>query len=58
MRQEAARAGTLDGIAVGIEGGATLAAVSALRESGHLQPGETVVVFNTGNLANYGWYTS
>ena len=58
MRREAARAGALDGLAVGIEGGATLAAVCALREAGDLRPGETVVVYNTGNLANYGWYTS
>jgi threonine synthase len=58
MREEAIRAGRLDGAAVGIEGGATLAAVSALRETGVLRSGETVVAYNTGNLANYGWYTS
>lgn len=58
MRSHGAQAGRLDGVAVGIEGGATLAAVSKLRESGSLRPGETVVVYNTGNLANYGWYTS
>lgn len=57
MRMAAGRLATSDGLAVGIEGGATLAAATALRERGELSPGETVILFNTGNLANYGWYT-
>lgn len=57
MRAAARSVGVSDGLAVGIEGGATLVAASVLRASGELASDETVVVFNTGNLANYGWYT-
>lgn len=57
MRDAAADAARLDGLGIGIEGGATLAAARKLVESGDIGPGETVVVFNTGNLTNYGWYT-
>lgn len=57
MRAAARNAAISDGVAVGIEGGATLVAASVLRASGELTDDETVVVFNTGNLANYGWYT-
>ncbi len=58
MRAAARRLSESDGLAIGIEGGATVAAASVLRDSGDLLPGETVVLFNTGNLANYGWYTA
>ena len=57
MRAAARNTGASDGLAIGIEGGATIAAASVLRERGELDPGETVVLFNTGNLTNYGWYT-
>lgn len=57
MRAAARSIAESDGLAVGIEGGATMAAASVLREQGILSPGETVVLFNTGNLTNYGWYT-
>jgi threonine synthase len=57
MRDSAGEAARLDGLGIGIEGGATLAAARKLVESGDIGPGETVVVFNTGNLTNYGWYT-
>ncbi len=58
MRAAARKLSESDGLAIGIEGGATVAAASVLRDSGDLLPGETVVLFNTGNLANYGWYTA
>jgi threonine synthase len=57
MRTAAARAARDDGLGIGIEGGATLAAARRLVNSGEIAPGETVVLFNTGNLTNYGWYT-
>lgn len=57
MCEAAARLGRDDGAAVGIEGGAVVAGVERLVERGDLRPGDTVVLFNTGNLANYGWYT-
>ncbi|MDH3427550.1 MAG: threonine synthase [Gemmatimonadota bacterium] len=57
MRAEARRVACTDGLAAGIEGGATLAAAARLRERGDLAAGETVIVFNTGNLWNYGRYT-
>ncbi len=57
MRVEGRRVASADGVAVSIEGGATLAAAARLREQGDLAAGETVVLFNTGNLGNYGWYT-
>jgi threonine synthase len=58
MCEAAARLGRDDGAAVGIEGGAVAAGVERLVERGDLRRGETVVLFNTGNLANYGWYTA
>lgn len=58
MCEAAARLGRDDGAAVGIEGGAVAAGVERLVERGDLRPGDTVVLFNTGNLANYGWYTA
>lgn len=57
MRTAASNLAESDGLAIGIEGGATMAAAAALRDRGDLAPGETVVLFNTGNLTNYGWYT-
>jgi len=42
-----------EGINAGIEGGAVLAATRSLRMQGELREGETVVLFNTGNLQNY-----
>lgn len=57
MRSAAERLARTDGTAVSIEGGAVLAGAQRLRERGDLSAGETVVLFNTGNLANYGWYT-
>jgi threonine synthase len=57
MRAAARNLSASDGLAIGIEGGATVAAASELRDRGDLAHGETVVLFNTGNLANYGWYT-
>jgi threonine synthase len=57
MRTAASNLAASDGLAIGIEGGATMAAAAALRDRGDLAPGETVVLFNTGNLTNYGWYT-
>jgi threonine synthase len=42
-----------EGIPAGVEGGACLAALRRLRRDGRLRDGETVVLFNTGNLQNY-----
>ena len=42
-----------EGINACIEGGGVLAATRSLRESGDIREGETVVLFNTGNLQNY-----
>jgi threonine synthase len=47
-----------EGVAPGIEGGAALAGMRRLAERGDVRPGDTVVLFNTGNLSNYGWYTT
>lgn len=52
MEAEAGRLGR-EGISASIEGGATLAAARRLRDSGMLREGETVVLFNTGNLLTY-----
>lgn len=43
----------VEGINACIEGGAVLAAARSLREAGRIAEGETVVLFNTGNLQNY-----
>jgi threonine synthase len=42
-----------EGLNACIEGGAVLAAAQALRTRDVLRPGETVVLFNTGNLGTY-----
>lgn len=47
-----------EGLVPGIEGGAVLAGMRRLLARGDLEPGDTVVLFNTGNLSNYGWYTT
>jgi threonine synthase len=45
--------GRLEGVSAAPEGGAALAAVRRLVASGHIQPHETVVVFNTGGALKY-----
>lgn len=55
---EAMRAGArslleTEGVNACIEGGAVLAATQVLRERGELRPGETVILFNTGNMGTY-----
>ena len=57
MEEEATRVARSDGVAIGMEGGAALGGLRTLVETGEIVPGETVVVFNTGNLTNYGWYS-
>lgn len=42
-----------EGVAASIEGGATLAGLRRLMGSGEIQPGERVVLFNTGNFLTY-----
>lgn len=58
MTDEASRVARADGVAIGVEGGAALAGVRRLVETGKIDEGDTVVVFNTGNLWNYGWYSA
>lgn len=58
MRASAEQLAAVDGVAPGIEGGAVLAGMRRLLARGDLEPGDTVVLFNTGNLSNYGWYTT
>lgn len=53
MLDESANLQRREGINAGIEGGAVLAATRSLRRRGELSEGETVVLFNTGNLQNY-----
>jgi len=43
----------VEGINACIEGGAVLAAARSMRDAGWIAEGETVVLFNTGNLQNY-----
>ncbi len=47
------RAARLEGLRIGPEGAAALAAVEDLQAVGAFQPGERVVVFQTGDPANY-----
>jgi len=42
-----------EGLRIGPEGAAALAAVEDLEASGAFSPGERVVVFQTGDPANY-----
>lgn len=58
MRAAAEQLVAVDGVAPGIEGGAVLAGMRRLLARGDLEPGDTAVLFNTGNLSNYGWYTT
>ncbi len=53
MERETTRLQRIEGVNACIEGGAVLAAARALRAAGQLGEGETVVLFNTGNLQNY-----
>jgi threonine synthase len=53
MMAMARRAGALEGIDACPEGGAAIAALPRLRASGRLDPGETIVVFNTGTGLKY-----
>lgn len=53
MAEAAASLARQAGLNAAIEGGATLAAARALRCSGALRAGETVVLFNTANLLTY-----
>jgi threonine synthase len=43
----------IEGVNASIEGGAALAAARALAASGQLDGGETVILFNTGNMVTY-----
>ncbi len=57
VSDEAMKAGARElgaaGVGAAIEGGATLAGARELRRSGELRDGETVILFNTGNLLTY-----
>jgi threonine synthase len=53
-RAAAERRAGRQGLVVGPEGAAALAAVDRLGERGRLRPGDRVVVFQTGHPANYG----
>jgi threonine synthase len=53
MEQNARELQRREGVNACIEGGAVLAAVRTLRDAGSIREGETVVLFNTGNLQNY-----
>jgi threonine synthase len=48
LLDQAARANRLEGIDFCPEGGATIAPIRRLRESGVVHPGEAIVAFNTG----------
>jgi threonine synthase len=53
LEEIASRAATREGLRIGPEGAAALAAVEDLAASGAFSPGERVVVFQTGDPANY-----
>ena len=53
MMEMARRAGAREGIDACPEGGAAIAALQRLKEAGRIDPGETVVVFNTGTGLKY-----
>jgi threonine synthase len=53
MERETERLLRTEGLNACIEGGAVLAAARALREEERIREGDTVVLFNTGNLQNY-----
>ncbi|NNE08034.1 MAG: threonine synthase [Gemmatimonadetes bacterium] len=53
MREEVYRIGRTEGVFAAPEGGATLAALRRLKESGAIAPDESVVLFNTGSGIKY-----
>jgi threonine synthase len=53
MLEASREIGRLEGIFVAPEGGACYAALKNLRASGHIQPAESVVLFNTGSGLKY-----
>jgi len=53
MEEGARELGTREGVDAVVEGGATLAALRRLRKAGAVDPGERVVLFNTGSLLVY-----
>ena len=53
LEEIAARSASREGLRIGPEGAAALAAVEDLDASGALSPGDRVVVFQTGDPANY-----
>ncbi len=53
MEEAADELGAREGVNAIIEGGGTLAAARRLRSSGEIEPGESVVLFNTANLLVY-----
>src|SRR5260221_14365698 len=53
MLEAAREIGQLEGIFVAPEGGACYAALKQLRAGGHIQPEESVVLFNTGSGQKY-----
>jgi threonine synthase len=53
MMAMARRAGAREGIDACPEGGAAIAALQHLKEAGRIDPGETIVVFNTGTGLKY-----
>jgi threonine synthase len=53
LERIAARAAAQEGLRIGPEGAAALAAVEDLHAAGAFSPGERVVVFQTGDPANY-----
>jgi threonine synthase len=53
LEEIAARSATREGLRIGPEGAAALAAVEDLQVAGAFSPGERVVVFQTGDPANY-----
>lgn len=53
LEEVAARAAAQEGLRIGPEGAAALAAVEEMHAAGAFSPGERVVVFQTGDPANY-----
>jgi threonine synthase len=53
MMAAAARIGSREGIDACPEGGASLAALQRLKEAGRVEPGEPIVLFNTGTGLKY-----
>ena len=53
LEEIAARSASREGLRIGPEGAAALAAVEDLQAAGAFSPGERVVVFQTGDPANY-----